>query len=147
MQDLALYIIKQLVNNPDDVSIEEQNSGQGEITLLVSVNPEDMGIVIGKSGQTIKAVRRILSIRAMTENVRVNLQLVEPEGSERRKSGDGESDKQRIGEFEETEEKSEEEGTEDKNEEEEVENKVDEESEDKEEVVEDSEKAPSDEEK
>lgn len=80
MQDLALYIIKQLVNHPDDVTVEEQNSGQGEVTLLLNVNPEDMGIVIGKSGQTIKAVRRILSIRAMAENVRVSLQLSEPEG-------------------------------------------------------------------
>lgn len=81
MKDLADYIIKQLVNNPDDVSIEETDSSPGEITLVASVNPEDMGIVIGKSGQTIKAIRRILSIRAMNENVRVNLQLTEPEGA------------------------------------------------------------------
>lgn len=97
MKDLADYIIKQLVNNPDDVSIEETDSSQGEITLVASVNPEDMGIVIGKSGQTIKAIRRILSIRAMNENVRVNLQLTEPEGR-RQPSADQPLDNETSGE-------------------------------------------------
>ena len=57
MKDLAEYIIKQLVNNPDAVSIEETTEG-GEVNLLVTVDPSDMGIVIVNSEQTIKAIRR-----------------------------------------------------------------------------------------
>lgn len=80
MKDLAEYIIKNIVTNPDAVSIDEQNQ-DGEVSLLVNVDPGDMGLVIGKGGQMIKAVRRLLTVRAMSENVRVNLQLNEPQGS------------------------------------------------------------------
>ena len=76
MQELVEYIVKQLVSNPDAVIVEE-HSEPGMTTLLLTVAPEDMGLVIGKSGQTIKAVRRILTIRAMSDNVRVNLELKE----------------------------------------------------------------------
>ena len=77
MKDLVEYIVKQIVNNPDSVNVTEENQ-DGNVNLVLTVDPADMGLVIGKSGQTIKAIRKILTIRAMAENVRVNLQLVEP---------------------------------------------------------------------
>jgi uncharacterized protein len=77
MKDLVVYIVKQITENPDAVSVEEQRE-EGMVNLVLSVDPKDMGIVIGKSGQTIKSIRRILTIRAMAENVRVNLSLAEP---------------------------------------------------------------------
>lgn len=77
MKDLVEYIVKGIVSNPDDVSVSEENEG-GEVKLKLSVNPEDMGIVIGKSGQTIKALRKLLTVRAMADQVRVNLQIIEP---------------------------------------------------------------------
>lgn len=77
MKDLVEYIVKQIVKNPDDVIIVEENA-EGNVNLTLTVNPEDMALVIGKSGQTIKAIRRILTIRAISDNVRVNLQLSEP---------------------------------------------------------------------
>ena len=76
MKDLAEYIIKQLVNNPEEVSIEEENSEEG-LTLFVRVAPDDMGLIIGKGGATIKAIRKVLTIRAMADRVRVNIRLVE----------------------------------------------------------------------
>src|SRR5216684_4045407 len=79
MSDLILYIVKSLVTNPDAVSVEEQNDG-GQVNLLLTVDPADMGLVIGKSGNTIKAIRKVLIVKAMADNVRVNLQLAEPEG-------------------------------------------------------------------
>lgn len=79
MSDLILYVVKSLVTNPDAVSVDEQNNG-GEVNLILTVDPADMGLVIGKSGQTIKALRKLLIVKAMAENVRVNLQLAEPEG-------------------------------------------------------------------
>lgn len=77
MSDLVNYIIRQLVNHPDDVSVQEQRDGSS-VDVMVSVNPEDMGLVIGKNGQTIRAIRKILITKAMAENVKVSLQLTEP---------------------------------------------------------------------
>lgn len=77
MRELVEYIVKQLVKNPDAVIVEEKTGDDGEILLSLTVDPEDMGIVIGKAGQTIKAVRKLLLIRAISEGKRVNLQLNE----------------------------------------------------------------------
>lgn len=76
MKDLIDYIVKNLVTKPEAVTIDETSS-EGGVQLLLTVDPEDMGLVIGKNGQTIKALRRILGVRAMADNVRVNLQLNE----------------------------------------------------------------------
>lgn len=81
MKDLVEYIVKGIVSNPEAVAVDEQNSG-GEVLLLLSVDTKDMGIVIGRAGQTIKAIRKLLAVRAMAEGVRVNLQISEPEGYE-----------------------------------------------------------------
>ncbi len=80
MKDLLLFIVTSLVSKPDAVSIEEQ-SLQGDVNLDLTVDPSDMGLIIGKSGQTIRAIRKLLTVRAIAENVRINLQLVEPAGS------------------------------------------------------------------
>ena len=79
MDDLLTYITQNLVSHPDDVQVDQQSSG-GQVNLTLTVNPEDMGMIIGKGGQTIKAIRKLLITKAIVENVRVNLQLAEPEG-------------------------------------------------------------------
>lgn len=79
MKDLVIFIVKQLVTKPDDVSVEEAQDEQGQI-LHLTVSQEDMGIVIGKGGQTIKSIRKILAVRAMNEGARVYLHLVDAEG-------------------------------------------------------------------
>ncbi len=77
MNELLEYIVKSLVSKPEAVKIEEE-SGENMLTFNLAVDPGDMGIIIGKSGQTIKAIRRLLITRALAENpdlmVRVNLQ-------------------------------------------------------------------------
>ncbi len=77
MKDLLDYIVKNLVTKPKEIAIEEQTEN-GNINLTLSVDPSDMGIIIGKNGQTIRAIRKLLTVRAIAENVRVNLQLNEP---------------------------------------------------------------------
>lgn len=79
MKDLLEYIVKNLVQNPDAVKIEE-SSQNGEINLTLSVDSKDMGLIIGKEGQTIRAIRKLLTVRAIAENVRINLTLAEPAG-------------------------------------------------------------------
>lgn len=77
MKDLLNFIVTQLVTKPDAVLIDEQK-GDGVINLNLIVDPSDMGLIIGKGGQTIRAIRKLLTVRAIAENVRVNLQLAEP---------------------------------------------------------------------
>ena len=81
MKDLLNYIVTSLVTKPDAVSIDEKSS-DGNVDLILTVDPEDMGLVIGKGGQTIRSIRKLLTIRAIAENVRVNLQLNDPQGSQ-----------------------------------------------------------------
>lgn len=83
MKDLLEYIVKNLVSEPDAVVVE-QTSDNGVINLELTVDPKDMGLIIGKGGQTIHALRKLLTIRAISENVRVNLHLNEPAGGESR---------------------------------------------------------------
>lgn len=78
MKDLVEYIVKNIVTEPDKVELLESLEN-GVLELRLSVDPKDMGIVIGKGGQTIKAIRKLLVVRTMAENQMVNLSLVEPE--------------------------------------------------------------------
>lgn len=80
MRDLAEYILKQLVTKPEEVEVTEEESQEG-VTIFVKVAAEDMGLVIGKAGATIKAIRKILTIRAIADRVRVNIRLVEDKQS------------------------------------------------------------------
>ena len=77
MKDLLEYIVKNLVTKPEAIKIDEQKGAEA-VNLNLSVDPSDMGLIIGKGGQTIRAIRKLLSVRAIAENVRVNLQLNEP---------------------------------------------------------------------
>lgn len=77
MKDLLNFIVTSLVTKPEAVLIEEQKE-DGNINFNLTVDPSDMGLVIGKNGQTIRAIRKLLTVRAIAENVRVNVQLTEP---------------------------------------------------------------------
>lgn len=77
MKDLLEYIVQNLVTKPEEIFIDEQ-SQTGVVNLTLTVDPGDMGIIIGKNGQTIRAIRKLLTVRAIAENVRINLQLAEP---------------------------------------------------------------------
>ena len=73
------YVIKGLVDFPDKVVINRTVDEMG-VLLTLSVDPADMGKVIGRSGNTAKAVRTILRVVGMKNNARVNLKINEPEG-------------------------------------------------------------------
>ena len=82
------YVIKALVDKPEDVKINRVVDEMG-VRLTLSVNQEDMGKVIGRSGATAKAIRTVLRVVGMKNDARVNLKIEEPEGSERRPSNNG----------------------------------------------------------
>ncbi len=75
-------LIKALVDNPQDVAIDRTVDEMG-VLLTLSVNQADMGKIIGRSGNTAKAIRTLLRVVGMKHNARVNLKINEPEGSER----------------------------------------------------------------
>lgn len=78
MKDLLEYIVKNLVSQADKVTINEEES-EAAINFNLTLDPIDMGIVIGKGGQTIRAIRKLLIVRAMAENqnLRVNVDVQE----------------------------------------------------------------------
>ncbi len=83
-QDKAFleHAVKSLVDNPDDVKIDRTVDEMG-VLLTLSVNPQDMGKIIGREGNTAKALRTLLRVVGMKNNSRVNLKINEPEGGMR----------------------------------------------------------------
>src|SRR5436190_20582313 len=73
------YVVKALVDNPGDVKINRTVDEMG-VLMTLTVNPADMGKVIGRSGNTAKAIRTLLRVVGMKNNARVNLKINEPEG-------------------------------------------------------------------
>ncbi len=84
MKELLEYIVKSIVNNPEGVEISERESVDfpGLTILTINVSEEDIGIVIGKRGRTINAIRDIISINAIRSKKRVRVNLEEHKGQE-----------------------------------------------------------------
>jgi predicted RNA-binding protein YlqC (UPF0109 family) len=81
-QEFLEYLVKMLVDNPSDVKVGRQVDEMG-VLLTLDVNPADMGKVIGRSGNTAKAIRILLRVVGMKNNARVNLKINEPAGGMR----------------------------------------------------------------
>ncbi len=79
-QEFVEYIVKALVDHPEDVKTERVVDEMGVLVTL-HLNPEDMGQVIGRMGQTAKAIRTLLRVVGAKRKARVNLKIYEPEGS------------------------------------------------------------------
>ncbi len=77
MKDLIKYIVTSIIDQPKAFSLEEQKTESGFINYIISVAPEDMGKVIGKKGQIIKAIRTLVRIKAFQEGKKVILSLKE----------------------------------------------------------------------
>ncbi len=75
-------VVKAIVDNPDKVTTERTIDEMG-VLIKLTVDPADMGKVIGKDGKTAKSIRTLLRVLGAKNNARVNLKIVEPEGSER----------------------------------------------------------------
>lgn len=79
-QQFLEYVIKALVENPNDVKVARTVDEMG-VLMTLEVNAADMGKVIGRDGNTAKAVRTLLRVVGMKNNSRVNLKINEPEGA------------------------------------------------------------------
>lgn len=76
MKKALEYIISQIVDNPDKVEIKEQED-QGIINFNITVDPSDMGKIIGKGGKVIRAIRNVVKIAAIKQDKRINIALTE----------------------------------------------------------------------
>jgi len=74
------YVIKALVDHPEDVKIERKVDEMG-VLLSLKVNPADMGQVIGRGGATARAIRSLVRIVGLKNHARVNLKIEEPEAA------------------------------------------------------------------
>lgn len=78
-QEFLDFMVRALVDNPDAVKTERKVDEMG-VLLTLKVDPADMGKIIGRSGQTAKAIRSLLRVVGIKHNARVNLKIEEPEG-------------------------------------------------------------------
>ncbi len=86
-QQFIEYIVKSVVGHPDDVKIERRIDEKG-VLLELSVNPEDLGRVIGKRGATAQSMRTLLRALGTKNDARYNLKIIDtgppPENREQR---------------------------------------------------------------
>jgi predicted RNA-binding protein YlqC (UPF0109 family) len=71
-------VVKAIVDKPEKVSTERTIDERG-VLIKLTVDPEDMGKIIGKEGKTAKSIRTLLRVLGAKNNARVNLKIVEPD--------------------------------------------------------------------
>ena len=76
MKELIEYVVKTLIDHPEDLRITEIE-GERTVVFELRCHPEDVGKVIGKSGKTVGAIRTLLSTVAARQNKRAMLEVVE----------------------------------------------------------------------
>lgn len=76
MKQLLEYLVKSIVEKPKKVEIKE-NKQEGFTEYSMKVDPEDIKIVIGKNGQTIRAIRTLAKTKAIKLGKRINVKLEE----------------------------------------------------------------------
>lgn len=87
-QEFLEFVVKGLVDKPEAVKVNRTVDEMG-VLLTLDLNAEDMGKVIGRSGNTAKAIRTLLRVVGMKNNARVNLKINEPEGGLRSQDAGG----------------------------------------------------------
>jgi len=78
-QEFLEMLVKALVDKPEKVNVSRKVDEMG-VLISLDVDPEDMGKIIGRQGNTAKAIRTLLRVVGMKNNARVNLKINEPEG-------------------------------------------------------------------
>ena len=102
-QQFVEYIVKTLVNHPEKVSVERKIDERG-VLLMLSVDPEDVGRVIGRKGATAQAIRLLLRALGTKQDARYNLKIADVEGSESREPRESHAEQEEVEETEESEE-------------------------------------------
>lgn len=75
MKETLTYIAQQILPHPNDFSVDEQVDEAGNVQLTLITHPEDTALAIGKQGRTVKALRELIKIKAIQNNVRISLDV------------------------------------------------------------------------
>lgn len=75
LKDILTDIAKAIVDNPDKVSVTEERDSEGNVLLVLTVAPEDMGMVIGRHGKIAKAIRTVMKAAANTLETKVTVEI------------------------------------------------------------------------
>ncbi len=76
MKDTLLFILQNIVDNPDSVQVDEQKDGDKTI-FTIHVHEGDMGKIIGKSGRIIRAIRDLVKLMAAKQGIYVDVVIAE----------------------------------------------------------------------
>lgn len=76
--DFLQYVLESLVEDRDELKVEGRIDDLG-VLLTVSVSARDMGKLIGKGGQTVKALRTLIRVIGGNESQRINIKILEPD--------------------------------------------------------------------
>ena len=79
MKEFVEFVVKALVDNPDQVDVKEVD-GERVVVFELRLNQGDIGKIIGKSGRTITAIRTLLTSAAAKQGKRAMLEIIEPGG-------------------------------------------------------------------
>jgi hypothetical protein len=77
MKEIVEFIVKQMVDKPDKVNVEESLPNENTYEIKIKVDQSDIGKVVGKKGKNIDALRTLLTAVAAKERHRVTLQVLE----------------------------------------------------------------------
>ena len=75
MKELVEYIARTITSHPDDVKVTEEQEDDGTVILRLSVHPDDKGKVIGRQGRVAQAMRVLLRVAGVKNDVRVSLEI------------------------------------------------------------------------
>ena len=76
MRELVEYLAKSLASNPDEVVVTEDTESEGHITIRLEVHSDDKGKIIGRQGRVAQAMRTLLRVAAVKQDVRVTLEII-----------------------------------------------------------------------
>ena len=76
MKDTSQFIVSSIVDNPDAVSIDEKQA-DSITNFIITVDPNDIGKVIGKEGKVIRSIRNIMKIKALKLGLRINVTIAD----------------------------------------------------------------------
>lgn len=76
LKELLVTLVKNLVDNPDEIAVVEERREDGVLVLKLSVAPDDMGKVIGRQGKIAKAIRTVVRAASTKEDVRAIVEIV-----------------------------------------------------------------------
>lgn len=89
-QEFVEMVVKAIVDTPDKVKTERKVDEMG-VLIELTVDPSDMGKIIGKEGRTAKSIRTLLRVLGAKERSRVNLKIIEPESGREINTGSTDS--------------------------------------------------------